>query len=427
MNPHLRSVKEIERLDKYEVGGYHPLKVDDIILGRYLIVDKLGHGSFSTVWLAKDQQAKEHRYVAIKVNMAKKSSTPVSAEAQVLRELSSSWFPLFTPGRDTIPKVFDEFKLEGPNGIHTCFVTSPSCVNLSDISYNHLFPIQAARAFAAKIAIALRFVHSRGFIHGDIHLANILLPLREGYDSLSLAQYREKHGFTRLHFLNDTPDEPVPVNCPKEVGMPLWCRRRPTEFTAEDAHRLLLCDFGEAFKPHSSMRLGRECRTPAPKRAPEAFFSPDLLMRYASDIWGLGLVFWELVGKDPLFVTACAGNEIVAQQLDVLGNHFFPSHWARVWCRTGSDVGHPKPRPIRRPIGPRITRPPLQVTWEALVEERERKQEKLGAFGEDERRAFLALIRGMLRFNPKERFTLEEVMGSEWMVRWALPELAQPR
>ncbi|KAI0512965.1 protein kinase [Xylaria bambusicola] len=425
MNPQLRSIKEIEPMTRYEPGGYHPLKVNDVLQGRYLIIDKLGHGNLSTVWLAKDLKAKEHCYYAIKVNMAKNSSTPVLAEGKVLRELRRSWFPLFVPGRELIPRVFDEFKLEGPNGTHACLVTSPSCVNLRELSDNHLFPMQVARAFAAKIATAVRFVHSRRIIHGDIHLANILLPFREGYNSLSLAEYRASHGYTQFYSLNHNPNESVPVQYPTEATVPLCCRKRPENLTVEDAHRLLLCDFGDAFKPRSDVRLGRECRTPATKRAPEAFFSPDLLMRYASDIWGLGLVFWELVAKEPLFVTACSGNEIVAQQLDVLGNHFFPSHWARVWCRAGSDVGLPRPRPIRRPIGPRVTRLPLEVTWEALVEERKENQGELGAFRFEERQAFLELIRGMLRFNPKERYTLDQVMHSEWMVRWALPALAQ--
>jgi len=38
-----------------------------------------------------------------------------------------------------------------------------------------------------------------------------------------------------------------------------------------------------------------------------------------------------------------------------------------------------------------------------------------------EMKALLALFRGMLKWEPEERWTAEEVVGSEYMVKWALP------
>jgi serine/threonine-protein kinase SRPK3 len=35
-------------------GGYHRVLIGDKFNDRYLIVEKLGWGHFSTVWLAKD-------------------------------------------------------------------------------------------------------------------------------------------------------------------------------------------------------------------------------------------------------------------------------------------------------------------------------------------------------------------------------------
>ena len=46
-----------EELSKYSPGGYHPIRLNDILHdGRYQILHKLGFGSFSTVWLARDNQ-----------------------------------------------------------------------------------------------------------------------------------------------------------------------------------------------------------------------------------------------------------------------------------------------------------------------------------------------------------------------------------
>lgn len=50
-------IEDVERLELYEKGGYHPVMIDGILHGRYHIVDKLGHGGYATIWLAYDTQA----------------------------------------------------------------------------------------------------------------------------------------------------------------------------------------------------------------------------------------------------------------------------------------------------------------------------------------------------------------------------------
>lgn len=56
---------EDEGINDYKQGGYHPVYVGEILIDRYVIIQKLGWGHFSTVWLSKD--FKYNTYVAIKV------------------------------------------------------------------------------------------------------------------------------------------------------------------------------------------------------------------------------------------------------------------------------------------------------------------------------------------------------------------------
>jgi serine/threonine protein kinase len=44
---------------------YYPIYIGEILIDRYTIIHKLGHGIFSTVWLARDN--KEKRDVALKI------------------------------------------------------------------------------------------------------------------------------------------------------------------------------------------------------------------------------------------------------------------------------------------------------------------------------------------------------------------------
>lgn len=56
---------EDEGLEDYKKGGYHPVYVGEVLIDRYIILQKLGWGHFSTVWLSRD--VKCDTYVAIKI------------------------------------------------------------------------------------------------------------------------------------------------------------------------------------------------------------------------------------------------------------------------------------------------------------------------------------------------------------------------
>lgn len=56
---------EDEGLPDYKIGGYHPVHVGEVFINRYIIVQKLGWGHFSTVWLTKD--LKFDTFVALKI------------------------------------------------------------------------------------------------------------------------------------------------------------------------------------------------------------------------------------------------------------------------------------------------------------------------------------------------------------------------
>lgn len=46
-----------EYIPRYRQGGYHSVCLEDRLSnGRYEICQKLGHGGYSTVWLARDRK-----------------------------------------------------------------------------------------------------------------------------------------------------------------------------------------------------------------------------------------------------------------------------------------------------------------------------------------------------------------------------------
>ena len=48
-----------EYLDGYRPGGYHPVHLGDVYHERYKVLHKLGFGSYSTVWIARDLELEQ--------------------------------------------------------------------------------------------------------------------------------------------------------------------------------------------------------------------------------------------------------------------------------------------------------------------------------------------------------------------------------
>jgi len=158
-------IEDVERLAYYRPGGYHPVTIGDRLGNRYRVIHKLGFGSYSTTWLARDEERKS--LVAIKVGTAESTTR----ELEILSALASTKGDSETAGcgRSLIPRLLDHFKVEGPNGVHPCYVTVPARTSLSgakDGSYVRLFSLDVARALAAQLAVAVAFTHAQGFVHG---------------------------------------------------------------------------------------------------------------------------------------------------------------------------------------------------------------------------------------------------------------------
>ncbi|EQL36119.1 CMGC/SRPK protein kinase [Blastomyces dermatitidis ATCC 26199] len=409
----------VEHLEKYEPGGYHPLMIGDILHNRYKIVTKLGFGGFSTVWLALDTQKKQ--YVALKVGVADQDQP--RHESEILHKLSNAALSSSRahPGHRLIPAILDEFAVDGPNGRHPCYTTLPARCDLGDAAYGYVFPLQTVRALAAGITQALAYMHSRGFIHGDVHIRNILVKTSPKLDSLSIEDFYKQYGEPNLTPVEHRDGKSLPPNIPSMAVTPIYIGRiTADQFTLTDA-RVMLSDFGEAFSPASHHRQAQDSHTPLGTRPPEARFEPCNPLSYAADIWSLGLLIWRILGLKSLFTTEFpCPDELVSQYIDVLrpgpDGIDMPESWWRQW--DGRDKFFDN---NREPIPNREIWPSLETGFDHQVQYWRRK-DQMGEFGDDERRAILDLLRQMLKFIPAERATAEQVLESEWMVKWALPD-----
>jgi hypothetical protein len=109
-----------------------------------------------------------------------------------------------------------------------------------------------------------------------------------------------------------------------------------------------------------------------------------------------------------------SADALVSQHIDVLGP-MPPNGWMH-WPERGhffDDDGRPKEGGC--------VWPGIEEAFEEGVQKYRRKR---GCeFDREEAAAIIDLMRRIFAFRPEERPTVQEVLQSDWMVKWALPEL----
>ena len=147
--PHLDNVEDVE---KYTKGGFHPIHLGDTLKGgRYCVLHKLGYGGFSTVWLARDKF--QDRLVSLKVLTAEASR--LHKELGVLRHLDER--VRADPLRASIIATLDDFTIDGPNSTHLCYVSQPG----GPVGIRHLQPYYAWHV----LQVVLRFIDEQSSRH----------------------------------------------------------------------------------------------------------------------------------------------------------------------------------------------------------------------------------------------------------------------
>ncbi|KAJ5198596.1 uncharacterized protein N7498_007713 [Penicillium cinerascens] len=405
-------IEEVERLEKYQPGGYHPIMIGDVFQSRYRVVHKLGYGTYSTTWLCRDYRS--NTYVAVKVGTAESSAR----EADVLEYLNHA-SPFDRPGREIIPSVKDRFILYGVNGTHPCYVTDLAMCNVSgakNASYRRIFQARTARSLIAQLVLAVEFLHSKGVVYRDIHLGNILLHLPAKFDQLSIDQLYEKYSSPASEPIIRFDGQPLQPGVPSSAVPPIWLGKASEEFSPSES-RIFLSDFGEAYRPLSEHRCGSHA--PLSFVPPKARFEPERSLSFSTDIWTLGCSIWIILGQRSLFEDILATpDDITSEQVDTRGN--LPPQWWEKW-----EARHEYFEENGKPNRGRQVR-----SWEDRFEKHiqlPRQDAGIRGFDVEEKAAVMDMLSSILSFGPEKRPTVQEILKCRWIENWALPDFGKSR
>src|ERR1700722_6343144 len=144
-------------------------------IGRYEILEELGHGAMGTVYRAKDPAM--DRVVALKtiISLVLVSEKGGEFRERFFREARAAG-GLSHPG---IVTVYDVGEHDGFPFLVMGFISGETLAD--NLKQGERLTLDRVCEIGQKIAEALGYAHQRGVVHRDIKPANILLTSRESH------------------------------------------------------------------------------------------------------------------------------------------------------------------------------------------------------------------------------------------------------
>ncbi|HWA98762.1 MAG TPA: protein kinase, partial [Pirellulales bacterium] len=156
-------------LTKYQAAAAYQDKIDTLLLGNYLVLDRLGAGGMGQVFRARHR--KMDRIVALKVLPKKAVASPEAVE-RFHREVRAA-------ARLIHSNIVTALDADEGQGTHFLVMEYVEGHDLSSIVKERgPLPVDEAVRYLADAARGLEHAHSEGIVHRDIKPSNLIVDKR---------------------------------------------------------------------------------------------------------------------------------------------------------------------------------------------------------------------------------------------------------
>ncbi|KAI0121135.1 kinase-like domain-containing protein [Xylariales sp. AK1849] len=276
--------EDVEFLEYYEPGGFHPVDLYDILDDRFEVISKLGHGGIATVWLCYEFRKKIWR--AVKINAACKSSEGC-ADLKILKFMQDHSITTTELEAHHLSLPTETFWVDGPNGKHLCSVLPVHGPTLPEWrqQVGTLKDSKRIKDVCFQITEGLGFLHGNGLCHGDFRPQNILMKLKgDAINHIGRDAMCELLGRPWVEEVLTVDGERSP-RAPKYIVASLSSEKWK-DMVSND---IAIVDFGEAYEASSPPKsLG----IPRQYAGPEVVFGD--VPGIGSDLWSLAVTLMEV-------------------------------------------------------------------------------------------------------------------------------------
>lgn len=273
----------------YRKGGYHPVRIGDVLGAKYRVEAKLGWGHFSTVWMCSSVAHPDSSEACVAIKIQKSASHYTEAAMDEVEILSGM------PGKSAaIVGLLEHFTVTGPNGKHVCMVFELLSHNLLHLikqyDYNGV-PMDMVRHIARDVLTGLEYIHTHcSVIHTDIKPENVILTREFAVDLCAIRDAEAQHASNNDQALNNEAVGYAAVRHGGNAAMEVPGARLPRPVLAK------IGDFGNACWTYRHFTEEVATRQ---YRAPEAIVGCHY--DTAIDIWATACLIFELITGEYLF------------------------------------------------------------------------------------------------------------------------------
>lgn len=158
-----------KKLTKYQAQAIYQGKTRALVMGNYVVLERLGTGGMGQVF--KAQHRRMERIVAIKI-LPPETTRSEEAVKRFHREVKAA-------ARLVHPNIVTAYDADEARGVHFLVMEHVDGENLSAlVKRSGPMPVQQALACAHQAAKGLEYAHGEGVIHRDIKPSNLLLDKR---------------------------------------------------------------------------------------------------------------------------------------------------------------------------------------------------------------------------------------------------------
>lgn len=292
--------KHQENQNNYREGGYCSLKAGSTLQQRYLLLQKLGWGEFSTVWLAAD--AANHnpmgRNSIVAVKVAKCSSQVVEStkyEVNLLKYMKSTM-----SSGCPVTQLLDCFEHRGDFGNHLCMVM-PVCgsnllcvidqMKIKGKQRRSESEVTMIKDITKSVLQGLVGLHNANVVHTDLKPENILCAAPDPKIAQLVAPYFKQQqlqdGSNNHNFEDGDPFHLVHI---ADFGLSVLMQL-PSSTSSSDAvggkKEFRIVHNGAISNTNGTLIQTREYRSP------EVLFGSEFCSR--TDVWSVGCIIFELI------------------------------------------------------------------------------------------------------------------------------------